>query len=35
MSLVLRSKHNVHHREQRLPDVKAELNGDMEYEQIY
>jgi hypothetical protein len=35
MSLVPSSKHNVHHRAQKLPDVKAELNDDMEYEQIY
>jgi hypothetical protein len=27
-----RSKHNVHHREQKLRDVKVELRGDMEFE---
>jgi hypothetical protein len=35
MLLVLNSKHNVHHREQRLHGVTVELNDDMEYEQIY
>jgi hypothetical protein len=31
---VLSSKHIVHHREQRLLDVKVELSDDMECEQI-
>ena len=33
--LVLRSKHNAHHRAQRWRDVKEELHGDMESSQIY
>jgi hypothetical protein len=32
---VLNSKHNAHHRGQRLLDVKAELSDDKECEQIY
>jgi hypothetical protein len=32
---VLSSKHNAHHRGQRLLDVKAELSDDKECEQIY
>jgi hypothetical protein len=35
MLQVLRSKHIVHRLEQKLRGVKAELNGDKEYEQIY
>jgi hypothetical protein len=35
MLLVLRNKHNGHHHEQKLHDVKVELSGDMGYEQIY
>jgi hypothetical protein len=33
--LVLNSKHNVHHREQRLHDEIMALSDDMEFEQIY
>jgi hypothetical protein len=29
------SRHNDHHREQRLRDVKVELHGDKESLQIY
>jgi hypothetical protein len=32
--LVLRNKHNVHHRAQRSRDVKEELRDDMESLQI-
>jgi hypothetical protein len=35
MLLVLNSKHIAHHREQKSLGVKAELSGDMEYEQTY
>jgi hypothetical protein len=35
MLLVLNSKRNAHHREQRLLGVKAERSDDMEYEQTY
>jgi hypothetical protein len=33
--LVLRNKHNGHHRAQRWHDVKEELHDDMEFLQIY
>jgi hypothetical protein len=35
MLLVLRNKHNGHHLEQKLHDVKVEPSGDMGFEQIY
>jgi hypothetical protein len=35
MLLALNSKRNVHHHEQRWLDEIVELNGDMEFEQIY
>jgi hypothetical protein len=34
MLLVLNSKHNVHHREQRLHGETVELSDGMEFEQI-
>jgi hypothetical protein len=35
MLLVHCSKHNVHHREQKWPDVKVALHDGMESLQIY